>query len=140
MIARFKKITLALALGASALAVAAPAEAQHYGDYHGRDNAGTAVIASVAGLAIGAALASSANRRDDGYYYDEGYDGPVVAYAPVYDGYYEGGYRGYVNRDYNGYRGDYRGGRGYDERRNHRDDHHHDRDNYGRGGGDGYRR
>ena len=139
MFAQFKKITLAVALGASALAIASPAEAQRYGGYRGRDNGDTAVIAGVAGLAIGAALASSA-RRDDGYYYDQGYEGPIVAYPQVYDGYYEGGYRGYDSyRGYNGYYA--RRGGGYDHGRDHGDRHDdRGRGDYGHGGRDGYRR
>lgn len=107
----WKKVTFATALGASALAFAAPAEAQRYGGYHGRDNGGAALVAGVAGLAIGAAIASSS----DPYYYDYGYDGPVVAYPPVYDGYY-GGYYGYdYYPSYRGYYPGYRGGyHGYD--------------------------
>lgn len=145
MIAQFKKFTLAVALGASAIAVAAPADAQRYGGYRGRDNGDTAIVAGVAGLALGAVLASSANRRDDGYY-DRGYDGPIVAYPQVYDGYYAGGYQGYDNyRGYNGYNayysrrdGGYDRGRGYDDRRGYRGD--HDRSGYDRGGRGGYRR
>jgi hypothetical protein len=121
MTAHFKKITLAIALGASALAVAAPAEAQRYGGYRGRDNGSTAIVAGIAGVAIGAALASSANRRDDGYY-DRGYEGPIVAY-PAYDGYYDGGYRGYDDyrgyNGYNGYNGYYQSRGGYDRGRGH---------------------
>jgi hypothetical protein len=146
MIAQFKKITLAVALGASALAVAAPAEAQRYGGYRGRDNGSTAVIAGVAGLAIGAALASSANRRDDDYYYDGGYNGPIVAYPQVYDGSYREGYPGYdFYRGYNGYSGyngnyarGYDRGRGYGDRRDHRGE--HDGGGYGRSDRGGYRR
>jgi len=127
MIARFKKITLAVALGASALAMASPAEAQRYGGYRGRSNGETAVIAGVAGLAIGAALASSA-RQDDRYYYDRGYEAPLVGYPQGYGGYYEGGYRGYDSYrggyNYRGYDGYYaRRGGGYD---------HGGRDNYRR--------
>lgn len=101
------------------LVAASPAEAQRYGGgYRGRDNGGTAVVAGIAGLAIGAALASNGDR---GRYYDRGYDeravyadpyyyerGPI--YRSGYDGYYE--QRGY-HRD--GYRG-YDHGRGYDRR------------------------
>jgi hypothetical protein len=120
MIAQLKKITLAVALGASALAMSAPAEAQRFGSYRGRDNGSTAVIAGVAGLAIGAALASSA-RQDRGYYYDRGYEAPVITYPQEYEGYYEGGYRGYdAHRGYDGYYarhqggyGNWRGDRGY---------------------------
>lgn len=145
MIAQFKKTMIAVTLGASALATTAPAEAQRYGDgYRGRDNGGAAIIAGVAGLAIGAALASSANRRDD-YYYDQGYDGPLVAYTPVYDGYYGGGYsyRGYNgNGGYNGYYSEHRGGYdrggGYSDRRDRGG--YHDGGGYARGGRDGYRR
>lgn len=125
----FAKAGFALALSATALTVAAPAEAQRYrGGYRGHDNTGTAIVAGVAGLAVGAALASSANRDryyyDDGYY-DGGYYGP--AYAPAYYGpsYYDDGYyrapprvyydrrvyRGY-DRGYRGYRGGYGGGYG----------------------------
>lgn len=106
----FKKLSFAVALGASALAVAAPADAQRYGGYRGRDDGGTALIAGVAGLAIGAALASDSNRRGD-YYYDDGYDGRGD-YRQGYDVYYQGGgYRGY---DGYTYRDDRRGG--YDRR------------------------
>ncbi|WP_380784862.1 hypothetical protein [Sphingomonas sp. R86521] len=145
MIAQFKKIALAVALGASTLAVAAPAEAQRYGAYRGRDDGSTAIVAGVAGLALGAVLASSANRRDGGYY-DRGYDGPIVAYPQAYDGYYAGtyprydGYRGYDGYDahYSRRNGGYDRGRGYADRRDRRDDRHDG--GYDRGGRDGYRR
>jgi len=94
----FTKAALAMALGATALTAAAPAEAQRYGGgYRHHDDTGTAIIAGVAGLAIGAAIASSSDRRG-GYYEDRGY----------YDD------RGYDDQ------------RGYEYRRYHR--HHHDRD------------
>lgn len=121
----FQKASIAIALGASVLAMASPAEAQRYGGgYRGRDNGGTAVVAGIAGLAIGAAIASN---NDRGRYYDRGYDDRVVyeqpyyyesgpVYQPSYDGYYQE--RGY-------YRGDRRG-------------HDHGR-GYARGHGDGYR-
>lgn len=148
MIARFKKITLAAALGATALAIAAPAEAQRYGGYRGRDNGSAALVAGIAGLAIGAVLASNASRRDDGYY-DRGYEGPIVSYPQVYDSYYTGGYPGYDSyrgsngyNSYNGYHhrrdGGYDRGRGYSDQRGYRGD--HDRGGYDRGGQDGYRR
>ena len=148
MIAQFKKITLAVALGASALAVAAPADAQRYGGYRGRDNGSTALVAGIAGLAIGAVLASSANRGNDGYY-DRGYNGPIVAYPQGYDSYYDGGYQGYDNHaGYNGYNsyneyyarpdGGYDRGRGYGGQRGYRG--YHDGGGYNRGGQDGYRR
>ncbi len=84
------KVGLGVALAATSLTVAAPAEAQRY--YH-RDrgsDAGTAIVAGIAGLAIGAAIASSSNDR----YYDRGYDnryyydrGPRYNYAPRYNYY-----------------------------------------------------
>ncbi|CAN5279144.1 hypothetical protein BH10PSE15_BH10PSE15_04880 [soil metagenome] len=146
MIAQFKNITLAVALGATALVVSAPAEAQRYGGYRGRDNGGTAIIAGVAGLAIGAAIASSANRRDEGYAYDRGYDRPIAAYPQGYDAYVEGypvyAYRGYDGYDgYNGYNG-YYAGRGGHDRGGDRYEHNggHDRGNYGHDGRGGDRR
>jgi len=114
MIPLFKKATLALALGAATLAVASPAQAQRYGgDYRGRGDGGTAVVAGLAGLAVGAAIASDRGGR--GGYYDDrgyGYGGPVVYEEPYYRGYHGGYYqpRGY----YRDYRHDYGHGRGYD--------------------------
>lgn len=132
----YTKAVLALAFGATALTAAAPAEAQRYrGGYRGDDGTGTAIIAGIAGLAIGAAIASS-SRRDRGYddrryddrgyykqrhynrgYYNRGYDNR--GYATDYDrSYYDNrnGYReyqnGYPSNGYyqDGYRGDYRNG------------------------------
>lgn len=82
-----KKAGLAVAVAATALTAAVPAEAQRYrGDhdrgYRGRDNGG-AIVAGIAGLAIGAAIASGNNRDRDYYYRERGY-------APNYDnGYYQ---------------------------------------------------
>ncbi len=98
-----KKIGLGMALGATALTTAVPAEAQRwrggYGrGYHG-DGAGTAVVAGIAGLAIGAAIASNRNDRyeRDTYYRDRGYN------AYYDDGYYrDHGY--YPNDGYYAYR------------------------------------
>ena len=118
----FTKASLALALGATALTAAAPADAQRYnGGYRHNDGTGTAIVAGIAGLAIGAALASS-SRHDDyydqrGYYYDDrGYDRDRAYYRHYHrhyrddhrDDYYRGGYQG-------GYQGGYYGGghRGY---------------------------
>lgn len=88
------KAVLGAALGASLLTAVAPAaEAQRYhrhDRYRDRDNTGTAIVAGIAGLAIGAALASSADRRydyDRRYYRERGY-------YPA-DGYY---YRDYYRR------------------------------------------
>ena len=96
----FAKAGLALALSATALTVAAPADAQRYGGrYRGHDNTGTAIVAGVAGLAVGAALASSANRDryyDDGYY-DQGYYDQGYAYD---DGYYRAPPIVYYNQRY----------------------------------------
>lgn len=116
------KGVIALALGATALATAAPAEAQRYrGGYRHHDGAGTALVAGVAGLAIGAALASG----DRGYYYDdypaypypyyrEAYPAPYY-YAEPYPYPYPYVYRSYGPRYYHGYRGGYGGyhGGGY---------------------------
>ena len=71
----FTKATLALALGATALTVSAPAQAQTYGEHqHSRDNTGTAIVAGIAGLAVGAVIASSSNaNRQRGYYQQPAY-------------------------------------------------------------------
>jgi hypothetical protein len=88
----FTKAVLGFTVGASVLVATAPtAEAQRYrGDrghhYRGGGDGGTAIVAGIAGLAIGAALAND-NRYDydrryyrqrgyyptDGYYYRENY-------------------------------------------------------------------
>lgn len=120
MIGFLKKGVLGLALGASALAASAPAEAQRYDRYHSRGNndAAIAVGAGVLGLAVGAAIASNnRDRYNDGYYdrryyarpryysYDSGY-----YYGPRYRAYPRYQYRDYDRRYYDGYRG-YRGPR-----------------------------
>lgn len=111
----FSKAILGLALGASALTVAAPAEAQRYGGRRHGDGTGTAIIAGVAGLAIGAAIASSANNDR---YYDRGYDDydgyDSYYYQPRYRGYYQQRYD--VQPRYNRYRDHRR----YDHRAYHR--------------------
>jgi hypothetical protein len=110
-----KKAGLAVALGATALTVAAPAQAQRYGGYrhygHG-DAAGAALVGGLAGLAIGAAIADRGPRH---YYYDDYYAYPrgYYAYGPRYHyrpyGYYgRPAYRGYY-----GYHGGYGYGYGY---------------------------
>ncbi len=72
------KAVLGLTLGATALTVAAPAEAQRY--RHRDRDAGTAIVAGIAGIAIGAAIAGSSRDRyydrydyDRRYYRDRGY-------------------------------------------------------------------
>lgn len=116
------KAGLSVALAATALTVAAPADAQRYRRYDrgGGDVATGAIIGGIVGLGLGAAIASS-NRRDrgyynDGYYYDRrayrrdrrqfrnrGYYPPQGYYAPR--GYYNRGYApGYYAPGY-GYRG-----------------------------------
>src|SRR3546814_3568369 len=83
----WKKAGLAVALGATALTVAAPAEAQrwHHNRHHGGDDAAAAaLVGGIIGLGIGAAIASSDNDRYDNRYYNDRY----------YDD------RGYYDRDY----------------------------------------
>jgi len=89
------KAVLGLTLGATALTAAAPAEAQRY-RHRDRDNTGTAIAAGIAGVVIGAAIASSSrDRYDDRRYRDyHGYD--------RYDGYYR--QRGYYPRESYHYR------------------------------------
>lgn len=109
------KAVLGLTLGATALTAAAPAEAQRY-RHRDRDDTGTAIVAGIAGVVIGAAIANSGRDR----YYDRdyrGYDG-YRGYDRYdrYDGYYR--QRGYYPRESYYYR-DYerRGWRGCTIRR-----------------------
>lgn len=113
-----KKAGLGIVLAATAITASAPAEAQRYrggyGGYYGRgyrhDDGGTALVAGIAGLAIGAAIASGHDRYRDRYYADRGYD---RGYDRNYDrGYYpRQGYYGYdrgysrcfVERRWDGY-------------------------------------
>lgn len=110
------KASLGMTLAATALTAAAPADAQWRRGYHrDRDNGGTAIVAGIAGLAIGAALASSANDRRyrDRYYRDRGYaydyDDRYYRQRGYYpnDGYYASRYRDYsrcwVERRYDPY-------------------------------------
>jgi hypothetical protein len=123
MMRMLNKALLGVALSASALSAAAPAEAQRYGGgyhggyhgggygyrggYHGGNGAGLAVGAGILGLAVGAAIASNHNDQ----YYDRGYRGGYYE-GPVYrDTYYYDGprYRDYRScwseRVWDGYRG-----------------------------------
>jgi hypothetical protein len=93
-----KKAVLGAVMGATVLTAMAPAaDAQRYRRYRGHDDTGTAIVAGVAGLAIGAAIAGNDRRYD----YDRGYY-RQHGYYPT-DGYY--------------YRNHYRGYRGYCEPR-----------------------
>jgi hypothetical protein len=95
-----KKATLAVVLGATTMTVAAPAEAQRWRRYDRGNDAGTAIVAGIAGLAIGAAL-TSRDRYNPRYDYDYRYY-DQRGYFPN-DGYYAQNYyydRGY-NRGYN---------------------------------------
>jgi hypothetical protein len=108
-----KKAVLGAVMGATVLAAAAPAaEAQRYrGGYHGgygyrhHDDTGTAIVAGIAGLAIGAAIAGNDRRYDYDrrYYRDHGYY-PTDGY--YYRNHYRS-YRGYceVRRVYDPYLG-----------------------------------
>ena len=98
-----KKAGLGVALVATTLTAALPADAQRYRRYHRDDGTGTAIVAGIAGLAIGAALASNSGDRDRYYrqrgydpYYDDGYD-RSHGYYPN-DGYYAYRYRQNYNR------------------------------------------
>lgn len=122
----WKKAGLFVALVASATLSVTPAEARsRY--YRGHSDTDTAIIAGIAGLAIGAAIASSSRDRyyyrdgyryRGGYYYDRGYYYPRYSYysyrnAPRY--YYRDRYRDHDRgwRGHDGWRGN--------ERRWHRD-------------------
>jgi hypothetical protein len=80
----FKKATLATALAATALSAASPAMAQGYYNNAprrgGGDTAGAAIAGGIIGLALGAIIASSANKNRDrdrfadrGWQYRDGY-------------------------------------------------------------------
>ena len=105
-----KKAVLGTVLGASVLTAVAPAaDAQRYRRHH-RDDTGTAIVAGIAGLAIGAALADG-GRYDRRYDYDRRYY-RQRGYYPT-DGYYyqdyQRRYRGWnrctVRRTYDPYMG-----------------------------------
>jgi hypothetical protein len=88
----------ALTFGAAVVGAAAPAEARphdggryYYGHRH--NNSGAAIAAGVAGLALGAALASNSGHTyyRGGYYRGGYYRGGYGYYDPGYDD-YDGGY------------------------------------------------
>jgi hypothetical protein len=98
----------ALTFGGAVAAAAIPATAEargyhggygggygggYYGGYHHHDNGGAAVVAGIAGLAIGAALASN-----HPYYGGYGYGGYGYGYAPGYYGGYGYGSRTCISR------------------------------------------
>jgi len=89
------------ALAATALTAAVPAEAQRYGGYRHHDrrgDAGLAVAAGIAGLAVGTAIASRNDRfYGPGYGYRGGFRGGY--YGPRYNGFYD---RGFYDRGYYG--------------------------------------
>jgi hypothetical protein len=107
-----KKAGLGIALAATALTAAAPADAQRWGrGYRGHrgggDAAAGALLGGIVGLGVGAAIASNNRGRyyDRGYYYDAPPPPPPRViyrdsyYAPpppvVYrERYYEPGYYG----------------------------------------------
>lgn len=101
-----KSLAAALAVvtfGGAVASVAAPAQAQgyyqdynrSYGDYgrsHHNNGTSTAIIAGIAGLAIGAALANSGHKNRNGYsesYYDPHYGSGYGGYAGDYRSSYE---------------------------------------------------
>ncbi|MBY0582626.1 MAG: hypothetical protein K2P68_06875 [Sphingomonas sp.] len=105
MNALMKKVGLAVALGATSLTAAAPAEAQHYrggygGHYRHGGDAGVAVAAGIVGLAIGAAIASDNDRYRDRYYYNRGYPRDYdVRYYHDHGYYPDNGYYAYRYRE-----------------------------------------
>ncbi len=112
------KAGMGIALAATAITAAAPADAQRWGGYRGYrghrggDTAAAAILGGVVGLGVGAAIASSNRDRyyDRGYYGYNGYYGP--RYRPVPRGYYRDYYAPppprVVYREY--YRDPYYGG------------------------------
>lgn len=97
------KAVLGTTLAATALTAAAPADAQRYRRWHRDNDAGVAIAGGIVGLALGAAIASSANDRyDRDYYYrSRGYRADYDDYYYRERGYYPpDGYYAYRYRDY----------------------------------------
>ena len=91
---------LASLTAAGALTAAAPASAR---DYRHHDNSGAAVAAGIAGLAIGAAIASGNDGYYDRGYYDRGYYGrSYYGGRTYYDGPPPGYYAGPAYYSYRG--------------------------------------
>lgn len=100
MTGMIKKAGLGIALAATAITAAAPADAQrwrggrHYNRGGGNAAAG-AILGGIVGLGVGAAIASSNRDRyyDRGGYYDRGYyNRGGYGYAPPPRAYYDRGY------------------------------------------------
>jgi hypothetical protein len=100
----------ALTFGTAMAATALPAQAEtrHHRDYYrsrghsSGDVAGAAIVAGIAGLALGSALSSGHNSR--GYYNDRYYGDRYYGDRHYNGGYYNRGYydRGYYDRGYYG--------------------------------------
>jgi hypothetical protein len=112
-----KKAGLGIALAATAITAAAPAEAQRWRggrNYNrGGDVATGALLGGIVGLGVGAAIASNNRNRyyDRGGYYDRGYyPRGGYRYAPPPRAYYDRGYGGGYG---NGYGRGYGYGDGY---------------------------
>jgi hypothetical protein len=94
-----KKAGLGMALAATALSAAAPAEAQRWRGNRGNrggDVAAGAILGGIVGLGVGAAIAS--NNR--GRYYDRGYYAPPRGYYAGPRRFYRGAPRGYYQNGY----------------------------------------
>ena len=110
-----RRLGVGIALAATALTTAVPAQAQHWrGGYRGHhrgggDVAAGAILGGIVGLGIGAAIAGSRNDRiyDQGYHergYARGYYAPPPPRV-VERGYYNS-YRNYAPRCYDQWRFD----------------------------------
>ena len=94
------KAVLGTTLAATAMTAALPADAQRYRRHNRGDSTGTAIVAGIAGLAIGAAIASSSNDNRRGYYDNRySYDN--------YNNYPQYRYNGYNSNSYDNYNYNY---------------------------------